>query len=74
MIAAQTGAPLACANWPSAGARVRLVAAIQIQVRLVEQPYLLEPHGDRYRHYTTQIGRFIPHLIRPQTRSTSVSR
>ena len=39
---------------------VLLVASIQLQVRRVEEPYLLRTHGDAYRAYAAQVGRFIP--------------
>lgn len=37
-----------------------LVTAIQLQVRVVEEPYLLRTHGKQYRHYGAQVGRFLP--------------
>ena len=37
-----------------------LVAAIELQVRRVEEPYLLRTHGADYRSYTAAVGRFIP--------------
>jgi protein-S-isoprenylcysteine O-methyltransferase Ste14 len=45
---------VACAGF------VLLVASIQLQVRRVEEPYLLRTHGDAYRAYAAQVGRFIP--------------
>jgi protein-S-isoprenylcysteine O-methyltransferase Ste14 len=36
------------------------VAALELQVRRVEEPYLLAKHGAAYRDYTTRVGRFIP--------------
>jgi len=39
---------------------VLLVATIELQVRRVEEPYLLRTHGDTYRDYTASVGRFIP--------------
>ncbi len=39
---------------------VLLVATIELQVRRVEEPYLLRTHGDAYRAYTASVGRFIP--------------
>lgn len=41
-----------------------LVAAVQIEVRLVEEPYLRRMHGDAYEAYCRQVGRFIPWLGR----------
>ena len=37
-----------------------VLAAHQIQVRLVEEPYLLRVHGDAYQRYRRQTGRFVP--------------
>lgn len=39
---------------------VLLVATIELQVRRVEEPYLLRKHADTYREYTASVGRFIP--------------
>jgi protein-S-isoprenylcysteine O-methyltransferase Ste14 len=36
------------------------LAAIEVSVRTVEEPYLLGIHGDAYRDYTTSVGRFVP--------------
>ncbi len=37
-----------------------LLTTIEMQVRLVEEPYLATVHGDSYRSYTNAVGRFIP--------------
>jgi protein-S-isoprenylcysteine O-methyltransferase Ste14 len=37
-----------------------LVATIELQVRLVEEPYLTATHGDSYRDYVAHVGRFVP--------------
>lgn len=37
-----------------------LVATIQLQVRVVEEPYLRGVHGDTYREYLATVGRFVP--------------
>ncbi len=39
-------------------------AAWEIQVRLVEEPYLLRVHGDAYRDYAARTGRFVPGIGR----------
>src|ERR1700757_84485 len=39
---------------------ILLIASIQLQVRRVEEPYLLRTHGDAYRAYAAGVGRFIP--------------
>ena len=41
-----------------------LVLALEIQVRLVEEPYLLRQHGEAYRNYAARVGRFVPGLGR----------
>ena len=42
-----------------AGALLLLVA-LQLQVRVVEEPYLLRTHGDAYAAYAARTGRFVP--------------
>jgi protein-S-isoprenylcysteine O-methyltransferase Ste14 len=37
-----------------------LVTALELQVRLVEEPYLLRTHGDAYVAYAANVGRFVP--------------
>ena len=39
---------------------VLLVATIELQVRIVEEPYLLTTHGDAYSDYLAAVGRFVP--------------
>lgn len=41
---------------------VASLLAIELQVRAVEEPYLLRTHGDAYRDYAARIGRFVPGL------------
>ena len=43
---------------------IAFVAAHQIQVRFVEEPYLLQIHGDAYRKYSASTGRFVPGIGR----------
>ena len=43
---------------------VAFLAGLEIQVRLVEEPYLLRIHGEAYRAYAAQTGRFVPGLGR----------
>lgn len=47
-------------NWLSAAASVLLVISIELQVRLVEEPYLKQTHGVTYKQYCQKVGRFIP--------------
>jgi protein-S-isoprenylcysteine O-methyltransferase Ste14 len=39
---------------------VVLFAGLEMQVRLVEEPYLLRAHGDAYVQYAAKVGRFVP--------------
>ena len=41
-------------------ALVSLIAALQLQVRTVEEPYLMRTHGSVYRVYAASVGRFLP--------------
>jgi len=47
-------------NLVACAAFILLVATIELQVRRVEEPYLLRTHGDAYRTYTASVGRFVP--------------
>jgi protein-S-isoprenylcysteine O-methyltransferase Ste14 len=37
-----------------------LLVALELQVRLVEEPYLRRRHGVRYAEYAAAVGRFVP--------------
>jgi protein-S-isoprenylcysteine O-methyltransferase Ste14 len=37
-----------------------VVVAVQLQVRLVEEPYLRRLHGETYADYAQRVGRFFP--------------
>lgn len=39
-----------------------LFVSIEVQVRLVEEPYLLRVHGRSYQDYVAAVGRFVPHV------------
>lgn len=41
-----------------------LIVALEVQVRLVEEPYLNRTHGADYRRYAATAGRFLPGLGR----------
>lgn len=43
---------------------VALLAAIELQVRLVEEPYLLRTHGASYAEYCRSVGRLVPGIGR----------
>ena len=60
MVAAQAGVVLMVPTWVSGLALVALVAAVQLQVRAVEEPYLHSVHGGGYAAYASRAGRFLP--------------
>ena len=43
---------------------IAFLLALQIQVRLVEEPDLLQTHGSAYRRYAARMGRFLPGIGR----------
>ena len=45
-----------------------LVGALQVQVRLVEEPYLRASHGQAYDSYAAHAGRFVPGIGRLKPR------
>jgi protein-S-isoprenylcysteine O-methyltransferase Ste14 len=54
------GIALVTPNLVACAGLILLIATIELQVRRVEEPYLLRIHGDAYRAYTASVGRFIP--------------
>jgi len=36
------------------------LVTVELQVRVVEEPYLIKHHGDTYRRWAAHTGRFIP--------------
>lgn len=60
MVPASLGIVLLVPNIVAVAAVVLLLVALQIQVRLVEEPYLLEVHGKPYHDYARRVGRFLP--------------
>jgi protein-S-isoprenylcysteine O-methyltransferase Ste14 len=60
MVTAQLGVVLMVPTWVSAASLVALVAAVQLQVRAVEEPYLRAAHGPAYTAYASRTGRFVP--------------
>jgi len=64
MLPASLGLVLLVPNTVALIGLAALVLALEIQVRLVEEPYLLSRHGDAYRQYAARVGRFVPGLGR----------
>jgi protein-S-isoprenylcysteine O-methyltransferase Ste14 len=60
MLLVALGLSLAAPNVLSVLALVALLVALELQVRLVEEPYLTRAHGTSYRSYASRTGRFVP--------------
>jgi protein-S-isoprenylcysteine O-methyltransferase Ste14 len=60
MITFGFGIALVTPNLVAIAGLVLLVATIELQVRIVEEPYLQAVHGDAYRDYLANVGRFVP--------------
>ena len=59
-----TGLALMVPNIVALAMLILSVAAMQVQVRLVEEPYLRRVHGDAYETYAARTGRFVPGIGR----------
>ncbi|MFV5997327.1 methyltransferase family protein [Streptomyces sp. NPDC056231] len=64
MTVTAAGLALMVPNAVAVLALTALVAAIQLQVRIVEEPYLHATHGAAYTDYTARAGRFLPGIGR----------
>ena len=60
MLPTSLGLVLLVPNVVALGSFGALIVALEIQTRLVEEPYLLRAHGERYGTYTSRVGRFLP--------------
>jgi protein-S-isoprenylcysteine O-methyltransferase Ste14 len=54
------GIALLVPNPLTLGGAALLVAALELQTRLVEEPYLRRVHGTDYGNYAARVGRFLP--------------
>ena len=64
MLPTSLGLTLMVPSWVAFAGLAALVTALELQVRVVEEPYLLRAHGARYTAYTARVGRFLPGLGR----------
>jgi protein-S-isoprenylcysteine O-methyltransferase Ste14 len=60
MIVGWTGFALIVPTWLGIAAVFVIAAGLELQVRAVEEPYLVRTHGAAYRAYTARVGRFVP--------------
>jgi protein-S-isoprenylcysteine O-methyltransferase Ste14 len=64
MVLGWTGFALMVPTWLGFAAIVVISAGLELQVRAVEEPYLLRTHGEAYRVYAARVGRFVPGIGR----------
>jgi protein-S-isoprenylcysteine O-methyltransferase Ste14 len=62
MIVGWTGFALMVPTWLGFAAVIVICAGLELQVRGVEEPYLLRTHDEAYRDYASRVGRFVPGL------------
>lgn len=62
MIPTALGLALLVPSWVAIAGFAGLVLAVELQVRVVEEPYLRRVHGDAYGAYAGRVGRFVPGL------------
>ena len=60
MIPAFLGLALLVPNAAALAGFAALVVAVEVQVHLVEEPYLTKTHGERYLRYASRVGRCVP--------------
>lgn len=64
MLPIALGLTLLVPSWVAIAGLVGLVVALELQVRVVEEPYLRQVHGESYVVYATRVGRFVPGMGR----------
>ena len=64
MIPSFTGIVLLATNVPTIAGVILLTVALELHVRLVEEPHLLRVHGEQYAAYAARVGRFVPGIGR----------
>jgi protein-S-isoprenylcysteine O-methyltransferase Ste14 len=64
MMIAWVGFALLVPTWLSLASIPVGIVAFEVQVRLIEEPFLLRSHGEPYRAWASRVGRFVPGLGR----------
>lgn len=60
MLPTVLGLVLMVPNALAVAAIITLAVGLELQVRVVEEPYLLRVHGRAYAEYASRVGRFVP--------------
>lgn len=58
------GSALLAPNWLAFLGLGLMVASVEVQARLAEEPHLLRVHGSAYAAYAARVGRFLPGIGR----------
>jgi protein-S-isoprenylcysteine O-methyltransferase Ste14 len=64
MIPSFTGIALLTPNAVTLIGAILLMVALELQTRLIEEPYLSGVHGEQYAVYAARVGRFLPGIGR----------
>jgi protein-S-isoprenylcysteine O-methyltransferase Ste14 len=64
MIPAFMGVALLAPNAVTIVGAILLMVALELQTRLIEEPYLFKVHGEPYAVYAARVGRFLPGIGR----------
>jgi protein-S-isoprenylcysteine O-methyltransferase Ste14 len=64
MIPSFVGVALLAPNPVTLAGAILLIVALELQTRLVEEPYLAAVHGEQYAVYAARAGRFLPGIGR----------
>jgi protein-S-isoprenylcysteine O-methyltransferase Ste14 len=60
MVLVGASSAIAVPNWATVASALMLASGVDVQARLVEEPYLKEVHGEKYEEYARLAGRFVP--------------
>lgn len=60
MLPTALGLTLLVPSWVAIAGLAGLIIALELQVRVVEEPYLRRAHGNAYAKYASHVGRFFP--------------
>ncbi|MEW1757596.1 isoprenylcysteine carboxylmethyltransferase family protein [Streptomyces cyaneofuscatus] len=70
-IVTSTGLTLMVPNAIAVSSLFALIVAVELQVRVSEEPYLEATHGAAYREYGMKAGRFVPGIGRLRSKNGS---
>lgn len=73
MLPTALGLVLLVPSWPALAGLAGLVIALELQVRVVEEPYLLRTHGAAYAEWASRTGRFLPGVGRLRVTSAGTT-